>query len=198
MVLKAQQDWIVWVAAAAMVVSLGLHASRVVRLLSDQGTAPAVRRDHAEVVESQIDMDSVLALMPFGQPIEVPPSNTAPASNPRLTLLGVVRADPISRSSAILSVGKEPARTYFVGDEVANGLRLVEVQGDHVLLEVGDVKERLSLTDTSPPVLPRSDSVSRAAGATGDFDALRQLIFDQVNGRGDIAPVPLPHDEVVN
>ena len=198
MVAKARQDWIVWVAATAMVVSLGLHTWRVVSLLHDQDTAPVVLHDKAAEVEPQIDMDSVLGFMPFGQPIETPPSTTAQVSNPRLTLLGVVRADPVSRSSAILSVENEPARSFFVGDEVANGRRLIEIQGDHVILEVGDVEERVSLTDTSPPVVSRSDSVSRAAGATGDLDALRQLIFDQVNEQSNTAPVPLSHDDVVN
>ena len=56
----------------------------------------------------------------------------------------------------------------------------------------------MSLTDTSPPVVSRSDSVSRAAGATGDLDVLRQLIFDQVNQQSNTAPVPLSHDDVVN
>ena len=198
MVAKARQDWIVWVAATAMVVSLGLHTWRVVPLLHDQDTAPVVLHDKAAEVEPQIDMDSVLGFMPFGQPIETPPSTTAQVLNPRLTLLGVVRADPVSRSSAILSVENEPARSFFVGDEVANGRRLIEIQGDHVILEVGDVEERVSLTDTSPPVVSRSDSVSRAAGATGDLDVLRQLIFDQVNEQSNTAPVPLSHDDAVN
>ena len=59
MVAKARQDWIVWVAATAMVVSLGLHARRVVPLLHDQDTAPVVLHDKAAEVEPQIDMDSV-------------------------------------------------------------------------------------------------------------------------------------------
>lgn len=198
MVAKARQDWIVWVAATAMVVSLGLHARRVVPLLHDQDTAPVVLHDKAAEVKPQIDMDSALGFIPFGQPIETPPSTTAQVSNPRLTLLGVVRADPVSRSSAILSVENEPSRSYFIGDEVANGRRLIEIHGDHVILEVGDVEERVSLTDTSPPVVSRSDSVSRAAGATGDLDALRQLIFDQVNEQSNTAPVPFSHDDVVN
>lgn len=198
MVSKARHDWIIWIAVAAMIASLGLHAGRVVRLLAEREPGPVVQRDQAEVVEPRIDLDSILALMPFGQPIGGQTSSTVPAADLRLTLHGVVRADPVSRSSAILSVGKEPARSFVVGDELAGGRRLVEIRSDHVLLEAGDQKEILSLTDTRPPVLAGSDSVARSAGATGDLDAMRQAIFDQVNGQGDAAPVASSSDGVLN
>lgn len=194
MVSKARHGWMMWVAVAAMVGSLGLHGSRVLRLLAQQDAVPVIYRDQTDVVEPHIDLDSILVLMPFGQPLGPQPSSTVLAPDLRLLLHGVVRADPISRSRAILSVGKEPAQSFVVGDEVTNGRRLVEIRSDHVLLEAGDQREILSLTDSSPPALARSDSVSRTAGATGDLDAMRQLIFDQVNERRDVAPDPSPSD----
>lgn len=193
-VAKARHGWIIGIAAAATVVSLGLHASHVVRLLAQQDTGPVVHHDQMDVEEPRIDMDSILALLPFGQPIGSQASSGVMAAEPRLTLHGVVRADPISRSSAILSVGTEPARSFGVGDEVAGGRRLVEIRSDHVLLETGNQREILSLTDASPPALAGSDNVARSAGATGDLDALRQLIFDQVNDQGDAAPATVPGD----
>lgn len=196
--LKAQYEWIIWVAAAAVIISLGAHASRVVRFLLDQNTGPEVRRAYAEVVEPRIDIDAVLTWMPFGQSVGATPSNAAGAGDTRLTLLGIVRANSVSRSSAIVSVGNEPAQSFFVGDEIPGGRRLVEIQGDHILMEAGVLKETLSFTDTSPPVLQQSDSVSRTAGATDDLDALRKLIFDQANNQGDTALVPLPRDEDLN
>ncbi len=192
MVPKARHDWIIWMALAATVVSLGLHAGRVAWFLARQEAGPVVQHDQAKVVEPRIDLDGILALMPFGQPINAPSSSDVPAPDLRVTLHGVVRADPINRSSAILSVGNAPARRFVVGDEVAGGRRLVEIRSDHVLLEAGDRQEILSLTDTRSPTLVGSDSVSRSAGATGDLDAMRKMIFDQVNGRGDAAQVPPP------
>lgn len=198
MMLKPRYDWMVWAAAAAAVVSLGVNASRVFRTLTDQGTGAVVQGSPAAVPEPQVAMDGILALMPFGHPVAAPPPGAAPGSDPRLTLVGIVRAHPISRSSAILSVGKEPARSFVVGDEIAGGRRLVEVQSDQILLEVDDRKEILSLTTVSPPVLPLSDGVSRAAGATGDLDALRRLIFDQVNDQGGTTADPSPAERVQN
>lgn len=190
---KARHDWPAWVAAAAVVLSLVLHAGFVVRRLPDEGRAPQPGR--AAVADPPIDLQGVLAWRPFGQPVGGAMSETAPASGPRLTLLGVVRADPLSRSSAIVAVGTEPARRFVVGDEIADGRRLVEVRSDHVLLEAGGSQEVLSLDDASAPVLPGSDSASRTAGATGDLEALRQQIFDQVGGGGDAVPDPLARDE---
>lgn len=188
----------VWVAAAAAVVSLGVNASRVFRTLSDQDTGAVVQGGQAAVLEPQIAMDGILALMPFGHPVAAPPSGAAPGSDVRLTLVGVVRAHPISKSIAIVSVGKEPARSFVIGDEIAGGRRLVEVQSDQILLEVDDRKEILSLATASPPVLPLSDSVSRTAGATGDLDALRRLIFDQVNNESGTTVDPSLPDKVQN
>lgn len=188
----------VWAAAAAAIVSLGMNASRAFRTLADQDTGAVVQGGQAAVLESQVAIDGILGLMPFGHPVAAPPSGAAPGPDLRLTLVGVVRAQPVSRSSAIVSVEKEPARSFVVGDEIAGGWRLVEVQGDQILLEVGDRKKILSLAKASAPVLPLSDDVSRAAGATGDLDALRRLIFEQVNSQGGTTANPSPADSIQN
>jgi hypothetical protein len=177
-------DGLIWLAAVTALISAGAFAWRAAQRLQDVETEVVVPAEREVVQIPSASIDDIIALMPFGRP-EVSPASEDPApSDVPMSLLGIVRASPPARSSAIISAGTAPAKRFFAGDRVAQDVRLVEIQEDQVLLEVGGRNQVLSLMASAQPMLPPSDSVARRAGAATDLDALRDLIFDQVNGQG--------------
>ena len=155
---RVSATWLVWSSAALAVVSVGLAAAPLPgRFAGDSGLPrpePVAREDAAEAGAS---LDAILALSPFGR--IAPPAEPEPEARRTdlgLTLHGVVIATRPEASSAIVSGASEPARSYAVGQSVADGATLVEVERDHVVLDVAGRRETLSFPE------------ARGAGPDGD------------------------------
>jgi general secretion pathway protein C len=99
------------------------------------------------------DPDPVLIAREFGQ-VEL----DAPAAIANIQLAGVYAAG--RDSAAVFIVGDRPARAVRIGDEVAPGSKLVEVDPESVTLESGGVRRQLRVPN--PPAI--ASSGSRAAG----------------------------------
>jgi general secretion pathway protein C len=76
-----------------------------------------------------------------------------------LVLKGVVAPTPGIAASAIFAPRAGRDISVFIGDEVRPGVKLVEVDPDHVLVERGGVRERIDLAAA------RSTAPARTAGA---------------------------------
>jgi general secretion pathway protein C len=99
------------------------------------------------------DPDPVLLARAFGQ-IE----RVAPAAFANIQVAGVFAAGP--DSAAVLVVGDRPARAVRLGQEVAPGSTLVEVDPQSVTLESGGVRRQLRV-----PNLPVASAAVGALGA---------------------------------
>ncbi|MGS0743511.1 type II secretion system protein N [Glaciimonas sp. GG7] len=75
----------------------------------------------------------------------------AVASNFQLT--GVVVANNIGQSVAILSIDGKPAQAFTQGWQLQPGVTLQEVNRDYVLLSKGGVIERVKLAEVIIPVI---------------------------------------------
>jgi len=110
--------------------------------------APAPAR-----VAAAHDPDAVLLARAFGQ-VE----RAAPAAIANIQVAGVFAAG--SDSAAVFVVGDKPARAVRLGQEVAPGSTLVEVQPQSVTLDSGGVRRQLRV-----PNLPVASSSGSLAGA---------------------------------
>lgn len=191
---KGQSNWIVWVVATGAIISLGVHAYTVVRSLFDINEKPLSVQTDKNLEKPISAVDDLIDWMPFGQADEDMPPNDARSPNIRLKLLGTVLTNSPSRSSAFISIGTQAPRRFLVGDEIAERRRLVEVFNNYITLRSKNGTEVLSLTKKSPLILPKSDSVSKAVGANGELDTLRNLIFYQAGRQIDSASGSSPAD----
>jgi general secretion pathway protein C len=91
------------------------------------------------------------------------PAGTSAASASGLRLKGVIAPTPGIDASAIFSTGAGKDLAVFVGREVQPGVKLVEVDPDHVILSRGGVRERLDL-DTRRATGPAQKVAGRAGG----------------------------------
>lgn len=102
-------------------------------------------------------------------------------------LTGVVVADHVNDSVAIIAVEGKPASAFRLNAEIQSGVRITEVQRDHILLSEHGVSKRLDLvansktplqvnaapvwanTSTSNPAMPLNSSATM-----GDSSAFTQ------------------------
>lgn len=127
----------------------------------------------------------------------------APVTTLALSLHGV-RSDSVSgRGSAIIARGDGEQKVYDVGDEVENGVRLVAIAGDHVILERGGMRESLWLDAGSDTPVQRfdpdadaSDASVADSGGLPDSDAPGEIpppaLESDVPGAAVMAAVPPP------
>ncbi len=124
--------------------------------------------------------DAVLAARLFGD------LNTGTALAARnVQLLGVYAAG--RTSSAVIAVDGKPARAVLLGQEVASGLRLVEVQGDGVTLEADGSRSRYAVPPLNIARATAPSALFRRDGAT-----LTAPSLDAAPGRPGAAPPPRP------
>ena len=89
---------------------------------------------------------------------------TAPKTRLNLVLRGVIAADPMALSHAIIARGKNGKEDVFaVGDKMPGGVTIEEVHADHVILNRGGKLETLQLVKDED-VGTVSRSVSKRAG----------------------------------
>lgn len=101
------------------------------------------------------DPDAVLLARAFGE-VE----HAVPAVIANIQVAGVFAAGP--DSAAVFVVGDKPARAVRLGEEVAPGSTLVEVDPQSVTLDSGGVRRQLRV-----PNLPVAASSGPLAGAAG-------------------------------
>ncbi len=191
---RSRHDWLVWLVAALVAMSVGLAVSALPRKLADRRDRVATVGPDSGPAVAPLAIEGILALAPFGRPAVPTTPGIVPETDLSLTLHGVVRAIPPSRSRAIVSSDGGPAKSHLIGDEIADGMRLVEVQSDHVVIENDGRRETLSFPHRKL-ALPAVAATSPDAGVIGDFDALRQLIFNQANDPDQTSEQPPPSDD---
>jgi len=125
----------------------------------------------AVAMTGSTDITPVLALAPFGRP----DASSAPPTALALQLRGIILADPLSASTALIGpTGGRPV-PYFVGQAVPGGATIEEIALSRVLLRVNGRLERLDLPRVSaggeapvaPPAVP---SLPNAVPANGPSD----------------------------
>lgn len=145
------------------------------------------------------DISGILALAPFGRPAE--PTQTETDAKPqaplKLVLHGVVVADPSAGSIAYIAHSGKPAEAFRIDDVVAPGAVLRAVKAEHVVLELGSLRQILRFpdaegpmaTDTRPRLLAARQQSLPQQGSTPDevidfwrrrIEANPQSVLDQL------------------
>ncbi|AQR62270.1 hypothetical protein BZG35_11915 [Brevundimonas sp. LM2] len=88
-----------------------------------------------------------------------------PASSLGLILKGVLMAFPPSASTALISLGEGPATIYGVGQSPTANAVIEAIGIDHVILKVGEARERLDFP-TAIVTAPPEGSAAPGAGIT--------------------------------
>jgi len=116
----------------------------------------------------------------------------APETRLNLVLRGVIAADPMTLSHAIIARGKNgKEEVYAVGDKMPGGVTVEEVHPDHVILNRGGQLETLQLVKDEDVGTIQSSSSSRgfpASGTPGEqLVSIRQEILQNPTSFGDYA-----------
>ncbi|HEX4597222.1 MAG TPA: hypothetical protein VH278_05510 [Burkholderiaceae bacterium] len=127
--------------------------------------------------EPDADPDPVLLARAFGQVEQV-----APEAFSNIRVAGVFAAGP--DSAAVFVVGDQPAAAVLLGQEVAPGSRLVEVDPQSVTLESGGVRRELRV-----PTASGSDTGALAVARDARYEQ-RSSAFKAP--RRDAARAPTP------
>jgi len=122
----------------------------------------------------------------------VPRQTKAPETRLNLVLRGVIAADPMSLSHAIIARGKNgKEEVYAVGDKMPGGVIVEEVHPDHVILNRGGQFETLQLVkDEDVGTISASSNRGRfqASGTPGEqLTSIRQEILSNPTSFGNYA-----------
>jgi len=124
---------------AALCIALAVRAAAAIRV-----PLPAPPPMPAPAVA---DRDLLARLDPFFGP--APNGETLPVTSLPLSLHGVRWETATGRGSAILALADGQQTVFLIGDEVSDGVRLVAVALDHVVLERDGVREALWMANAS-------------------------------------------------
>jgi general secretion pathway protein C len=138
----------------------------------------------------------------FGEMQHAAPTrpSTAPETRLNLVLRGVIAAEPMSRSQAIIARGKNGMEeVYAIGDKMPGGVTVEEVHPDHVILNRGGQYETLQLIkDEDVGTIQTSDESSdfpTSDSAGQQLVSIRQEILQNPTSFGDYAlPVVVKQD----
>jgi general secretion pathway protein C len=116
----------------------------------------------------------------------------APETRLNLVLRGVIAADPMTLSHAIIARGKNGKEEVFaIGDKMPGGVTIEEVHPDHVILNRGGQLETLQLVKDEDVGTIQSSSNSSAFPASGtpgeQLVSIRQEILQNPTSFGDYA-----------
>lgn len=143
---------------AALVVVAAMLAGRAWRLLATP--LPA-----APVVAPALVAD--LQLLATHDPFfPAAGSDPAPVTTLALSLHGVRSDSRSGRGSAIIAGSDGEQKVYDVGDDVQQGVKLVAIAGDHVILEQGGARQSLWLDAGSDTPVQRFDPDTDVGDAT--------------------------------
>ena len=115
--------------------------------------APSTRLPPASAVE--VDTAAIARLFGADAP------SAAGNSVDGLVLKGVVAPTPGTAASAIFAPRAGKDISIFIGDDVRPGVKLVEVDPDHVIVSRGGVRERIDLAIAHSTAAPRGNAVAR-------------------------------------
>jgi general secretion pathway protein C len=121
-----------------------------------------------------------------------PRTTKAPETRLNLVLRGVIAADPMTLSHAIIARGKNgKEEVYAVGDKMPGGVAVEEVHPDHVILNRGGQLETLQLLKDEDLGTIQSSSNSSGFPASGTAEqklvSIRQEILQNPTSFGDYA-----------
>jgi type II secretory pathway component PulC len=113
---------------------------------------PDIRKVSAPAESKPVaDVDSVASL--FGGTMVVDTS---------YQLKGLIQANPMNQSEAIIEIDGSPMKAYSVNSDVSSGSSLAEVYSDYILLKGNGVNKRVELphvtTSTSTQITPVMNS----------------------------------------
>ena len=103
----------------------------------------------------------------------VPRGQAAAPTGIAIKLLGVVAASGGRRGYAVVQLEGKQILAVHEGEDIAPGIRLAEVDADHVILERNGVRETLAWPERPGPA-PASAQVDRAAAAQSTGAAAAQ------------------------
>lgn len=104
------------------------------------------------------DVARIVGLAPFGGGSEL--VGGLPASSLGLVLKGVLMAFPPSASTALIALGDGPAAIYGVGQSPAGNAVIEAIGVDHVILKVGEARERLDFPAPVASAVPAGTAPS--------------------------------------
>lgn len=117
--------------------------------------APAASARVSSASTADVDLAAIARL--FGADAPGSPGNSVDG----LVLKGVVAPTPGTAASAIFAPRAGKDISIFIGDDVRPGVKLVEVDPDHVIVSRGGVRERIDLAVAHSSGASRKSSPSR-------------------------------------
>ena len=142
-------------AANLLVAALALVLAWQLAYWTWQFAAPAPSPSIASGSAAEVDLSAIARL--FGA--DGPASSTDNVDG--LVLKGVVAPTPGTAASAIFAPRAGKDISIFIGDDVRPGVKLVEVDPDHVIVARGGVRERIDLAVAHSSGARRGSSPSR-------------------------------------
>ena len=141
------------VASTVIVIALGYTLAQVGwQLLAEEEPVAAVPVVSSnQTARPQQNLSNITRSYLFGK--EARTSNrqvqtTTPVSKLNAKLKGVLAANPEEFSTAIISIGKDKEDTFSVGDKIQNGVELVEIHSDHVIINSRGKYEKLVMEES--------------------------------------------------
>ncbi len=109
---------------------------------------------------SNSDVMSIVGLAPFGG--GAGPGGGLPPSSLGLILRGIVQAFPVEASTALISLGEQPAQIYVIGGQPAANAVIEAIERDRVVIRVGDRREALNFPVATivAPATPPGQGIS--------------------------------------
>jgi general secretion pathway protein C len=124
---------------------------------------------------------------------------TAVAAVSNYQLVGVVASRAGQRSVAIIVANGAPAKAYPVGEEIAQGVTVHDVQARHVILLEGGVQKRIDLpaaegvsSTTSAPLAPVNPPTMTPPPAPSGTPLVTPPPGTPVGPPGQLAPITAP------
>lgn len=106
----------------------------------------------------------------------VPRGQAAAPTGIAIRLLGVVAASGGRRGYAVVQLEGKQILAVQEGEDIAPGIRLAEVDADHVMLERNGVRETLAWPQRPAAAAPASAQVDRTAAAQATAAAAAQAV----------------------
>jgi len=127
---------------------------------SEVAVAESLPPPGAQAGGADADVARIVGLAPFGG--GALSAGGLPASSLGLVLKGVLMAFPPGASTALISLGDGPAAIYGVGQSPTGNAVIEAIGVDHVILKVGETRERL---DFPVPIVAAPPEGAAAPGA---------------------------------
>lgn len=139
------------------------------------------------------DISGTINLPPFGKAMLAATTAAAP---PDLTLHGVLLANPVDASSALIAAGGKPSAAYRLGDPLPGGMILNSIGVDYVVLRLGEQHltlyfpgdERTGQLAASAGTVVSGPGTTGGAGGTEGLRDIKTLLPPSLTGRAAPAP----------